>query len=140
AEHGVEVHHDLPGVGQSMQDHFQARIVLKCTPPITVKDIMQSKGLMHHTGLRYMLSRKGPLTIAAAQAGLFARTRRELETPDVQFATVAFSADRPAEGLHKFSGFSVVVYQLRPESRGELKLKSADPADAPAMHPNYLAT
>jgi choline dehydrogenase len=92
------------------------------------------------TGLDYLFRRKGPLTIAAAQAGLFARTRPELATPDVQFATVIFSADRPAEGLHKFSGFSVVVYQLRPESRGELKLKSADPNDAPAMYPNYLAT
>jgi choline dehydrogenase len=95
---------------------------------------------MAKTGLTYLLARKGPLTIAAAQAGLFARTRSELATPDVQFATVIFSADRPAEGLHKFSGFSVVVYQLRPESRGELKLKSADPAVPPAMHPNYLAT
>jgi choline dehydrogenase len=140
AEHGIEVRHDLPSVGQSMQDHYQARIVLKCTQPITVNDIMMSKMRMVQTGLQYLLQRKGPLTIAAAQAGLFARTRRELETPDVQFATVIFSADRPAEGLHKFSGFSVVVYQLRPESRGELKLKSADPGVPPAMHPNYLAT
>jgi choline dehydrogenase len=140
AEHGIKVQHDLPGVGQSMQDHYQARIVLKCTQPITVNDIMMSKVRMVQTGLQYLLQRKGPLTIAAAQAGLFARTRRELETPDVQFATVIFSADRPAEGLHKFSGFSVVVYQLRPESRGELKLKSPDPSVPPAMHPNYLAT
>jgi len=140
AEHGIAVQHDLPGVGQSMQDHFQARIVLKCRFPITVNDIMMSKISMVKTGLDYLLRRKGPLTIAAAQAGLFARTRPELETPDVQFATVNFSADRPAEGLHKFSGFSLVAYQLRPESRGELKLKSADPNVPPAMHPNYLAT
>ena len=66
--------------------------------------------------------------------------RKAAEVADVQFATVVFSADRPAEGLHKFSGFSLVGYQLRPESRGELKLKTANPADAPAMHPNYLAT
>ncbi|MGE0418968.1 MAG: GMC family oxidoreductase [Acetobacteraceae bacterium] len=140
AEHGIAVQHDLSGVGQSMQDHYQSRIVLKCRFPITVNDIMMSKMRMVMTGLDYILRRKGPLTIAAAQAGLFARTRPELETPDVQFATVIFSADRPAEGLHKFSGFSLVVYQLRPESRGELKLKSADPNDAPAMYPNYLST
>ncbi len=139
-ERGITVNHDLAGVGQSMQDHFQSRIVLKCRFPITVNDIMMSKFKMAMTGLDYLFRRKGPLTIAAAQAGLFARTRPELATPDVQFATVIFSADRPAEGLHKFSGFSVVVYQLRPESRGELKLKSADPNDAPAMYPNYLAT
>jgi choline dehydrogenase len=140
AGHGIAVAHDLPGVGQSMQDHYQSRIVLKCRFPITVNDIMMSKVRMAITGLDYLFRRKGPLTIAAAQAGLFARTRPELATPDVQFATVIFSADRPAEGLHKFSGFSLVVYQLRPESRGELKLKSADPNDAPAMHPNYLDT
>src|SRR5580658_10512632 len=137
---GIAVHHDLPGVGQNMQDHYQTRIVEKCRFPITVNDIMLSRWKMLKIRLEYALFRKGPLTIAAAQAGLFARTRLELATPDVQFATVIFSADRPAEGLHKFSGFSVVVYQLRPESRGELKLKSADPNVAPAMHPNYLAT
>ena len=117
-----------------MQDHYQARIVCKCRFPITVNDIMLSKTRMVKTGLQYLLFRKGPLTIAAAQAGLFARTRQELATPDVQYATVVFSADRPAEGLHKFSGFSLVGYQLRPESRGELKLKSPNPADPPAMH------
>ncbi len=139
-ERGIAVAHDLVGVGQAMQDHFQARIVLKCRFPITVNDIMMSKWKMALTGLDYLLRRKGPLTIAAGQAGLFARTRPELETPDVQFASVSFSADRPAEGLHKFSGFSVVCYQLRPESRGELKLRSSDPDDAPLMYPNYLAT
>ena len=137
---GITVAHHLPGVGQSMQDHYQARIVCKCRFPITVNDIMLSKTRMVKTGLEYLLFRKGALAIAAAQAGLFARTRPELATPDIQYATVMFSADRPAEGLHKFSGFSLVGYQLRPESRGELKLKTANPADAPAMHPNYLAT
>ncbi len=140
AEMGITPTHDLPGVGQGMQDHYQARIVERCRFPITVNDIMLSRWKMLKTGLEYFLLRKGALTIAAAQAGLFARTRPELATPDVQFATVIFSADRPAEGLHKFSGFSLVVYQLRPESRGELKLKSPDPAAAPAMHPNYLST
>jgi choline dehydrogenase len=137
---GIAVQHDLPGVGQSMQDHYQARVVLQCRFPITVNDIMMSKARMLKTGLEYLLARKGPLTIAAAQAGLFARTRPELATPDLQLATVIFSADRPAEGLHKFSGFSVVAYQLRPESRGVLQLKSPDPTVPPAMHPNYLAT
>ena len=137
---GIAVAHDLPGVGQSMQDHYQARIVCKCRFPITVNDIMLSRTRMVKTGLEYLLFRKGALAIAAAQAGLFARTRKELATPDIQYATVIFSADRPAEGLHKFSGFSLVGYQLRPESRGELKLKTANPADPPAMHPNYLAT
>jgi len=137
---GITVAHHLPGVGQSLQDHYQARIVCKCRFPITVNDIMLSRTRMVKTGLEYLLFRRGALAIAAAQAGLFARTRPDLATPDIQYATVMFSADRPAEGLHRFSGFSLVGYQLRPESRGELKLKTANPADAPAMHANYLAT
>ncbi len=73
---GITVAHDMPGVGQSLQDHYQARIVCKCRFPITVNDIMLSKTRMMMTGLQYMLFRKGALSIAAAQAGLFARTRR----------------------------------------------------------------
>ena len=82
---GIAVAHHLPGVGQSMQDHYQARIVCKCRFPITVNDIMLSKTRMVKTGLEYLLFRKGALAIAAAQAGLFARTRPELATPDIQY-------------------------------------------------------
>ncbi len=84
--------------------------------------------------------KRGALTIATAPAALFARTRPELATPDIKCSMSPFSADRPQDGLHKWSGFTMIAYQLRPESRGEIKLKSANPADAPAMHPNYLAT
>ena len=70
---------------------------------------------------------------------LFARTRPELASPDVKFTISPFSADNPAKGLHDFSGFTLIGYQLRPDSRGELKLRSADPRDTPAMFPNYLS-
>ena len=69
AEHGIAVRHHLPGVGRSMQDHYQARIVEKCRFPITVNDIMLSKVAMLRTGLQYFLQRKGPLTIAARRPG-----------------------------------------------------------------------
>jgi len=140
SEFGIPVVADLPGVGQSLQDHYQARIVHRCRRPITVNDMMRSWPKKISAGLAYLLFRRGPLTIAAGQVGLFARTRPELATPDVQYHFIVFSADRPAEGLHQFSGFSTTVCQLRPESRGEIRLSTRDPRTPPAIHPNYLAT
>jgi choline dehydrogenase len=91
-------------------------------------------------GLRYAATRSGPLTISAGQVGIFARTRAELATPDVQFLLIPFSADRPGEGLNKFSGFLQNCCQLRPESRGEILLRSPDATVYPAIHANYLST
>jgi choline dehydrogenase len=82
-------------------------------------------------GLEYYMFHRGPLSMISSPAALFARTRPELASP--------FSAERPQDGLHRFSGFTMIAYQLRPESRGEIKLKSPDPFGAPAVHPNYLA-
>jgi choline dehydrogenase len=137
---GVEVTYDLPGVGRNLQDHFQARFVYKCKYPVTVNDIMMSKVKMARMALQYLLFRSGPLTVSAGTVGIFTRTRPELASPDIQFHFIGFSADRPAEGLHKFSGFMQTICQLRPESRGEILLKSSDPAMPPAIHPNYLST
>ena len=138
-EMGIPVVHHLAGVGQSLQDHYSAPIKLKCTMPITVNDTMMSPLKKLRTGLEYLLWRKGDLAAISASAALFARTRPELATPDVKLSISTFSADRPQDGLHKWSGFTVIAYQLRPESRGEITLKSPDPAAAPAMRPNYLA-
>jgi choline dehydrogenase len=138
-EMGIPLVHHLSGVGQSLQDHYSAPIKLKCTLPITVNDTMMSPLKKLRTGLEYLLWRKGDLAAISASAALFARTRHELATPDVKLSISTFSADRPQDGLHKWSGFTVIAYQLRPESRGEITLKSPDPAAAPAMRPNYLA-
>ncbi|MBN8905918.1 MAG: choline dehydrogenase [Rhodospirillales bacterium] len=140
AEMGVPGVHDLPGVGSDLQDHYSAAIKLKCALPITVNDVMQSSVRKVRTGLEYLLFRKGALTVITAEVALFARTRPELATPDVKFSIATFSADRPQDGLHPWSGFTLLVYQLRPESRGEIRLKSPRAEDAPAMRPNYLAT
>jgi choline dehydrogenase-like flavoprotein len=137
---GIPVMHHLPGVGQAMQDHYSAPIKLKCRYPITVNDIMLSPLKMLHTGLEYYLGRRGAMAAISAQVALFARTRPELATPDVKMSISIFSADRPQDGLHKFSGFTIIVYQLRPESRGEIRLKSPHPRDAPAILANYLVT
>ncbi len=101
---------------------------------------MQSNLKKLRTGLEYYLLRRGPMAAISAQVALFARTRPELATPDIKMSISIFSADRPQDGLHPWSGFTIIVYQLRPESRGEIRLKSANPQDPPAMIPNYLAT
>jgi choline dehydrogenase len=140
AEFGVPFVHHLPGVGQSLQDHYSAPIKLKCKLPVTVNDVMLSNARKLKAGLEYYVFHRGPLSMISSPAALFARTRSELASPDVKISISPFSAERPQDGLHRFSGFTSIAYQLRPESRGEIKLKSPDPFDAPAVHPNYLAT
>ncbi len=137
---GIAVHRDLPGVGQDLQDHYSAAIKLKCTAPVTVNDVMLSPWRKLRAGMQYYLQKRGPLAVISAEAALFARTRPELASPDIKISLASFSADRPQDGLHPWSGFTVLAYQLRPESRGEIALTSPDPAKPPAMRPNYLAT
>jgi choline dehydrogenase len=137
---GIPVVHHLPGVGQSLQDHYSAPIKLRCKLPITVNDVMLSNARKLKAGLEYYMFHRGPLSMISSPAALFARTRPELASPDVKISISPFSAERTQDGLHQFSGFTMIAYQLRPESRGEIKLKSPDPFDAPAVHPNYLAT
>ncbi|HUI33948.1 MAG TPA: choline dehydrogenase [Stellaceae bacterium] len=138
AQHGIAVVQDLPGVGQNLQDHYSAPVKLKAAMPVTVNDVMLSNVKKLKVGMQYYMFRTGPLAMISSPAALFAKTRPELATPDIKISISPFSADRPQDGLHKFSGFTSIGYQLRPESRGEIKLKSADPADPPAMIPNYL--
>jgi len=139
-QHGIPVLHHLPGVGRALQDHYSAPIKIRCREPVTVNDVMLSNVAKVKAGLEYILFKKGPLATPTAPAALFARTRPELASADVKLSISPFSADRPQDGLHKFSGFSMIAYQLRPESRGEIKLRSANPGDAPLVYPNYLAT
>jgi choline dehydrogenase len=139
APQGIGVVHDLPGVGQNLQDHYSAPIKLRARLPVTVNDVMLSNLKKLKVGIEYYTRRTGPLAMISSPAALFAKTRSELATPDIKCSISPFSADRPQDGLHKFSGFTVIAYQLRPESRGEIRLKSVNPADPPAMIPNYLS-
>jgi len=91
-------------------------------------------------GLQYAALRKGPLTIAAGTSGAFFKTSPRLATPDIQIHFIPFSTDKMGEKLHPFPGFSASVCQLRPESRGSLRIRSADPAAPPEIRINYLAT
>lgn len=136
---GVTVVKDMPGIGEDLQDHLQSRVVYRCTRPITLNDDVASLARSVGIGLRYALRRKGPLTISAGYAGGFFRTDPRLATPDVQAHFINFSTTKMGDKLHPFSGFTASICQLRPESRGWVRIKSADPALPPAIQLNYLA-
>ena len=136
---GIDVVADMPGVGADLQDHLQVRMQYRCTEPITMNDVINSRRQRLAAGLRYVLWRKGLLTIGAGYAGGFFRTDRSLATPDVQVNLLIFSADTVGAALHPFPGFIAAVCQLRPESRGHVRIKSADPSEPPAIQPRYLS-
>ncbi|MEM9902367.1 MAG: GMC family oxidoreductase N-terminal domain-containing protein [Pseudomonadota bacterium] len=138
-EHGIDTLRDLPGVGKNLQDHLQARIVFKCNEP-TLNDEVRSLFNQARIALKYAMFRAGPMTMAASLATGFLRTGEHVQTPDIQFHIQPWSADSPGEGVHPFSAFTTSVCQLRPESRGEIRLAAPDIRVYPKIHPNYLAT
>jgi choline dehydrogenase len=138
--HGIGIVLDAQGVGNDLQDHLQVRIVTRCAQKVTLNDIVNHPLKRAMAGVRYALSRSGPLTIAAGTSGAFFKTNPRLASPDIQIHFIPFSTDKMGEKLHPFSGFTASVCQLRPESRGSLKIRSADPAAPPEIRINYLAT
>jgi choline dehydrogenase len=138
-EHGIAVLADRPGVGADLQDHLQVRMQFRCTEPITMNDVVNNWRHRYGAGLRYALSRKGLLSIGAGYAGAFLRTRSELASPDVQIHFLIFSTETAGAALHPFSGFLASVCQLRPASRGFVRIKSSDPNTPPAIQPRYLS-
>ncbi|MEM9319160.1 MAG: choline dehydrogenase [Pseudomonadota bacterium] len=139
AGHGIDIVQDLPGVGKNLQDHLQARLVYKCNEP-TLNDEVSSLSGQMRIGLKYLMFRAGPMTMAASLATGFLKTREDLETPDIQFHVQPLSAENPGMGADKFSAFTMSVCQLRPESRGEIRLVNAKPRSYPAIIPNYLSS
>jgi choline dehydrogenase len=139
-EFGIKVIHDAPAVGEALQDHFYVRTFWRCCKPLTLNDDMASLWRKAGIGLNYLIRRRGPLTIAAGQAAVFARTRPDLARPDAQIYFINFSTDRRGAALHPFSGFTLSVSQLQVESRGSVAIRSADPREPPAIRYNYLAT
>ena len=137
--HGIEVVQDLPGVGKNLQDHLQARLVYKCNEP-TLNDEVTSLMGQAKIGLKYLMFRAGPMTMAASLATGFMKTREDLETPDIQFHVQPLSAENPGKGADRFSAFTMSVCQLRPESKGEIRLTDANPKTYPKIIPNYLST
>ncbi len=136
---GIEVLADQPGIGAELQDHYQARLVYRCAQPCTVNDTVGSLRRRLAAALRYGVTRRGMLTVPAIVAGGFFRTDPALATPDLQGSIALFSADEVGGTLHSFSGFTGVATLLRPESRGHVRIKSADPRAPPLIQPRYLS-
>lgn len=140
-EMGIPVTLDLPGVGKNLQDHLQLRLIYEVAKPITTNDQLRSIWGKGKIGLQWLLTKKGPLAIGINQGGAFCYALpEESKTPDIQFHFGTISADQAGGDVHPFSGCTISVCQLRPESRGEVHLLSSDPSHSPAMHPNYLST
>lgn len=138
AKADVPLVHELPGVGKNLQDHLQIRLVFK-TSLRTLNDELNSVFKRLMVGLKYILTRSGPLTLAASQVTAFTQSREGVKRPDIQFHMQPLSADKPGDGVHTFSAFTTSVCQLRPYSRGAVEIRSSDPQQYPAIYPNYLS-
>ncbi|RBL84301.1 choline dehydrogenase [Streptomyces cavourensis] len=137
---GIRVVRDLPGVGENLQDHLQIRLIYETRQPITTNDQLRTLHGRVGMGLQWLLFRGGPLAVGINQGGLFCRVDPASASPDTQFHFATLSADMAGGKVHPFSGCTYSVCQLRPSSRGAVRLRSADPFEAPSIQPNYLST
>ena len=138
-EHGIEVVHDLAGVGENLQDHLQLRLIYKVQGVKTINEQASSLLGKAAMGLEYALFKRGPLAMAPSQLGAFAKSDESRETPNLQYHVQPLSLDKFGEPLHPFPAFTASVCNLRPESRGHIRLTSPDPLAHPAIKPNYLS-
>ena len=139
-EHGIPVVLDRPGVGANLQDHLQLRLIYKVDGITTLNERYHSPLGLAGMLAEYALFRRGPLTMAPSQLGLFTRSDADQERANLEFHIQPLSLDRFGEPLHKFPAFTASVANLRPTSRGYLRLRSRDPADTPVIKLNYLST
>jgi choline dehydrogenase-like flavoprotein len=137
---GIPVALDRPGVGENLQDHLQLRLIYKITGARTLNEIYHSRFGKLGMAVDYALRRRGPLTMAPSQLGMFTRSDSWRERANIQFHIQPLSLDRFGEPLHAFPAFTASVCNVQPTSRGHIRLKSPNPTDAPAIAPNYLST
>ena len=139
-QHGIPVVHDLPGVGSNLQDHLQLRMAFKVSHTRTLNTMANSLWGKAMIGLQYALFRSGPLSMAPSQLGAFVKSGPEQATPNLEFHVQPLSLDKFGDPLHRFDALTASVCNLRPSSRGSVRIKSADPRAHPAIAPNYLST
>ena len=139
-EHGVNVAHDLPGVGENLQDHLQLRMAFKVQGVRTLNEWSNSLFGKAQMAMQYALFRTGPLTMAPSQLGAFAKSDAGQRTANIEYHIQPLSLDKFGDPPHPFPAFTASVCNLRPESRGFVRIKSADPYTHPVIQPNYLST
>jgi choline dehydrogenase len=140
AAHGIEVRHALPGVGENLQDHLQIRAVYGVDGARTLNTMAGTLWGKAAIALQYAWSRSGPMSMAPSQLGAFTRSRPELPHANLEYHVQPLSLDAFGEPLHPFNAFTASVCNLNPTSRGSVRVRSADPARAPAIAPDYLST
>lgn len=137
---GIGVVADLPGVGRNLQDHYQARTIVRMRERRSLNDDVRNPLKCVSMGARWIFDRSGPLTVGAGQVGGAACTEHAAGgRPDIQFNVMPLSVDKPGTPLHRYSGFTASVWQCHPASRGSVEIRSADPAEAPRIAPRYLS-
>ncbi len=136
---GIEVKVDAPEVGANLQDHYQARIIVRLKKRLSLNDDVRNPLKLASMGLAWLLRDAGPLTVGAGQVGGAACSPHARGgRPDLQFNVMPLSVDKPGDPLHSYSGFTAAVWQCHPQSRGRISIRSADPFEAPRIEPNYL--
>ncbi|HUX64253.1 GMC family oxidoreductase [Sulfuricella sp.] len=139
-QHGIPVIHELPGVGENLQDHLQLRMAFKVKNTRTLNETAGSLLGRLGMGLQYLLFRSGPLSMSPSQLGAFVRSDESQVTPNLEYHVQPLSLDKFGDPLHDFPAFTASVCNLHPESRGHIRIKSADSREAPLIQPNYLST
>ena len=138
-ELGLDVVHELPGVGENLQDHLQVRLVYKVRNALTLNTLAATLRGKLSIALQYALLRRGPMSMAPSQLGAFAKSDPSRETPNLEYHVQPLSLDRFGEPLHPFPAVTASVCNLRPESRGSVHAVSPDFRAHPAIRPNYLS-
>lgn len=137
--HGIAVRVDAPDVGENLQDHYQARTIVRLKEKLSLNDEVRNPLKLVAMGARWLFGSSGPLTVGAGQVGGAACTvHAKGSRPDIQFNVMPLSVDKPGDPLHAYSGFTAAAWQCHPASRGSVRIRSTDPAADPVIETNYL--
>ncbi len=139
-EHNIKVLKDVPGVGENLQDHLQIRSIYKVNNTVTLNQKFHSMFSKIAMGLEYLFYKTGPLTMPPSQLGAFAKSDDKQTSANMEWHVQPLSLDKFGSPLHKFNAITPAVCNLRPSSRGHVRIQSDDPLAPPAITTNYLST